>query len=93
MKYENTAEVGDRIRAYDFEGRDDCYVEGTVVSKDTEGRNKGFAAFVIVVEVDGWPKHVNGGSRVGLTTYVPMESMMDWDGRVVNVKEILHYRM
>lgn len=34
LKFENTAEIGDRIRAYDFEpmpGRDDCKITNDTV--------------------------------------------------------------
>lgn len=66
LKYEAIAQVGDRIRAYDFQGRTDCYVEGPVIRIDREGREKGYAAFVITVEVDGWPKR--GSERVSPIT-------------------------
>lgn len=33
LKHENVAEVGDSIRAYDFPGIDDCYLEGIVLRK------------------------------------------------------------
>ncbi len=80
LKYQNIAVVGDRIRAYDFAGRTDCYVEGIVCEIDTEGTKQGFAAFIISVDVDGWPTgrsfhteelHKIQG-RVGCITYVPM---------------------
>ena len=36
LKHENVANVGDKIRANDFmprEGRNACYIEGTVIEK------------------------------------------------------------
>ena len=48
------AEIGDFIRSYDFKpmkGRNDCFVEGTVLDITNEA---GFKAFKIEVEVDGW---------------------------------------
>ena len=38
LKHENVANVGDKIRANDFmprEGRNACYIEGTVIEKGT----------------------------------------------------------
>ena len=33
LKFENLAEVNDRIRAYDFYGNKEAYIEGYVVNK------------------------------------------------------------
>ena len=87
LKYENTAQIGDTIRAYDHQpipGRTERYVEGVVTSKgmipyrDFAG---GYAAYTITVTVDATftkPDH----NRIGVDVYVPYESDMDYDGRV-----------
>ncbi len=96
FKHENKANVGDRIRSYDFEGRTDCYIEGVVQEKDTEGNRQGYACFVVVVDVDGWPDRDNeqqGKSlvvkdcgRIGQTVFIPMETAwMEYDGRIVKL--------
>lgn len=92
LKYENAAKVGDRIRSYDFHGRTDCYVEGVVQRLDTEGKEKGFAAFVVLGDKDCWsnidiPADLRN-SRVGKTIYVPMEcAFLEYDGRIVNLSK------
>lgn len=83
LKYENVAKVGDLIRAYDFKpmaGRDDVYVEGVVIGIND---NDGYKAFVIVCTKDSSP-----ADRYAEIVYVPMEvSIMEFDGRVVNLLE------
>lgn len=96
LKYENVANVGDRIRAYDFETRDDCYIEGVIITKDVEGTVRGYSCFVVRVDADVCPPLRRGltdpmqfndatfGNRVGATCYVPMQcAWSEWDGRVV----------
>jgi len=86
LKYENTAEIGDTIRAYDFEpmpGRRDRYVEGVVKAKGSV--SYGYDAFTIEVTEDvAFPADDN---RVGLNVYAPFESDLDYDGRVVLIKK------
>ena len=89
LKFENTAEVGDMIRALDFEpipDRPDSYVTGRVVEKGA-----------IYVEIDGVERYLchgysivcqycTNGKRVGMTIYVPFESgFTDFDTRVENL--------
>jgi hypothetical protein len=85
FKFENIANVGDRIRAHDFFQRTDCYVEGIVTAKDTDGKlhPEGAACFVITVDVDCYCG-VNETGRIGTTVYVPMQvAWTDWDDRVM----------
>lgn len=79
--------VGQTIRAYDFEpleGRPDCYVEGTVleVNDTSPYGTAGYAHYVIDCAIDSVWWH---GVRIGQKILVPMESMMDWDGRITEV--------
>lgn len=88
MKNVNLANVGDVIRAYDFKpmvGRNDCFLEGKVISK---GRTvAGFDGFTIELTravFDGEVKEVPAG-EIG---YVPFEVMfMEYDGRVMNLSK------
>ena len=57
LKFENIANVGDRIRAYHFHERTDCYVEGVVLEKTTHPY-EGFECFVITVDVDCWKRWI-----------------------------------
>ncbi len=86
LKYENTAQIGDTIKAYDhepMEGRRDRYVVGKVIDKGMVGGPFGYAAFTIRVTEDAtFGKDYN---RVGLEVIVPFESDMDYDGRVTLV--------
>jgi len=85
MKYQNTAEVGDRIRSYDFQGRTDAYIEGEVLAKGVVGEQQGYACFVVRVDVDVWPGKVGKG-REGSRVFVPMEcAYMEYEGRIVNL--------
>lgn len=90
LKFENTAEVGDLIRAYDFEpmpDRPDAYVTGWVETKGPifveieEGRE--------VYVCDGYTircQYDTNGSREGIKVHVPFEtSMCDFDGRIENL--------
>ena len=85
LKYENTAQVGDLIRAYDFEpfpGRRDRYVEGIVLCKTI----KHFAlVYIIRVTDDTMCDGDDDSTRVGDHVYVPMGMTMDFDGRVTRI--------
>ena len=84
------AEIGDFIRSYDFKpmkGRNDCFVEGTVLDINTDA---GFLAYKIEVEVDGWDgKRIvtkKKTNRIGEVVFVPHEvSFMEYPGRVINL--------
>ena len=92
LKFENVANVGDVIKAFDFqpmEGRDDSYLIGRVIEKgrmyaDIDGRQvylcEGYKVFV---------KDSRSGSesydidRMGTEMMVPFEiSMCEFDNRV-----------
>ena len=82
MNYENVAEVGDSIKAYDFrpmEGRPDLFLIGTITAKGKTPN--GFAGYTVTVtESAGYEE------RVGLEMYVPFGGVFDeWDGRVSKV--------
>lgn len=80
--------VGDLIRAQDFEdrpGRGPCYVEGQVTEVNAEGNARAtFAHYVILATRDVWDGEelYHDSSRIGRRVNVPMETSMDWDGRV-----------
>lgn len=80
LKFENIAHIGQVIRAYDFKpmvGREDVFVEGTVVDINDNG---GYKAFVIRCTKDTHDK------RVGEYVYVPMEvSFLEYDSRIMNL--------
>ena len=85
LRYEGLFEVGDHIRAYDFEPRTgtlDRYLEGRVTGVKTEPRMGGAKVYVVDVDrdSDAGPRM----SRVGDEGYVPMGlAWFDFDGRVV----------
>ena len=88
MKYENVAEIGQKIRAYDFEpieGREDQYIEGVVLDKGwvahPKTSQKLFKGYTIEIQADC----DNDGDRIGDTGYVPFETTFDFDGRVQKV--------
>lgn len=89
LKFENTANIGDIIKAYDFKpmtDRPDCFLAGRVVAKgkmfqEFEGRK--------IYIGDGYTVEVLGGDeesrehRKGQTMYVPFEiDFMEFDERV-----------
>ena len=78
LKFENVAEVGNKIKAYDFqprEGHPDKFLIGIVVNK---GKTPlGFAAYSVIVTESSIP------NRVGEEMLVPFGMVFDeWDGRV-----------
>ena len=89
FKHEATAQVGDVIRAYDFQGMPE-HIEGVVVDKGmirhpVHGYEM-YAGYTILIEKDT----LGTGSRVGDTGYVAFEtSFMEYDERVELVKERL----
>lgn len=92
LKFENVAEIGDTIKAFDFEpmeGRDDVFTIGKVVAKGMVYRSFDgveypmYKAYTIKVTAsDKWSKR-----RKGELIYVPFESSMDYDGRVTLFKK------
>lgn len=81
LKYQNLANVGDRIRAYDFRGMKDAYIEGVVIDKGAiktpEGAYTLYNGYTIQIDVDG-----AGFGREGDLGYIPFETSMDYDDRV-----------
>lgn len=75
LKYQNLAKIGDRIRAYDFMGRKEAYIEGTVTAKGMAPG--GYYAYTIDIEKDG-----AGFGREGDQGYIPFETSLDYDDRV-----------
>jgi len=76
LRFEDLANRGDRIRAYDFMGNTEAYIEGTVIDKGmTPG---GYYGYTINIEKDG-----ADFGRTGDTGYVPFETaFMEYDTRV-----------
>lgn len=76
-------EVGDRIRAFDFEpceGRPDRYIEGKILEVDRDGGAVGYAHYVVEVELD---TSAPPGAR--LAVLVPMQTLFDYAGRVTRI--------
>ena len=87
MKF--TVNKGDVIRAYDFKpmvGREDCFIEGTVV--DRNNMDLGFQAYKVVVTKDSWIEGDEKG-RIGIEMFVPWNvAYNDYPGRVINLSRI-----
>lgn len=84
LKYENVAEVGDMIKAYDFKpcsDRKEQYVIGRVKAKGTVNIQGGsFKAYTIeVIEDTVFP----AGARQEI--YVPMQTGFDFNERITLV--------
>lgn len=83
IDYTNTAEIGDTIRAYDFEpipGRAPLYVEGEVINKGMI-KEAGFKGYEITVTKDADPDD----GRVDEVVYVPFKYIFDFEGRVEKI--------
>lgn len=85
MKFENIAEIGQKIRAYDFKpvpSRDDQFIEGVVVDKGwvihPETGQQFFKGYTISIDADS----SKGSDRIGDTGYVPFETTFDFDARI-----------
>ena len=100
LKFENTANVGEMIRAYDFEpmpDRPDSYLIGEVIEKGAIYVKPHPDASREVYMCDGYTVRVTesvtcsemyDSERVGAEMYVPFEmSMSDFDNRVEVVSE------
>jgi hypothetical protein len=91
LKFEKIATVGDVIRAYDFKpmyGRNDCYVEGKVISITNETGYKAYKIECIHDFFDGKFRKGVRSSRVGKNVFVPMEvSFMEYDARIINLSK------
>jgi len=82
LKFESVANVGDIIKAFDFQpmpSREDVYLIGKVIAKGHVGGLLGYDAYTVeVITSDAWSNR-----EVGEIAYVPFESTFDFDGRVV----------
>ena len=82
LKFEQTAEVGDVIKAFDFmPGRPDCpdtFILGVVKSKGWIS-DFDYKAYVVECIYD------TNKRRVGREVLVPFETSMDYDNRVTKV--------
>jgi len=93
LKFANVASVGDVIRAYDFKpmaGRNDCFVEGKIVSKGKNSKAM-FDCYEILVSKDVFDGKIMKGvrnSRLAKTVFVPFEvSFMEYDARIINLSK------
>lgn len=82
-------EIGDCIKAFDFQpikGRPDMYVVGIV--KDIGWIRNEYIGYTIDCVFDSYDKesaNVSLSSRVGKTVYVPVQTSMDYVGRVTRI--------
>lgn len=85
LKYQNLADLGDTIRAYDFAGMKDAYIEGTVLDKgsikNADGAYLGYDGYTIKIMKDG-----ADFGREGEIGYIPFETSRDYDDRVELIK-------
>ena len=94
MKFENTANIGDTIRAYDFQpmsDRPDSYLVGEVVAKGpifgklphSDREVYMCDGYTVLVTESVTSSEMYDAERVGAEMYVPFEmSMSDFDNRV-----------
>lgn len=87
LKFETLAQVGDVIKAFDFEGRPE-FVLGLVTRKGFIAPFAPYAAYEIECIYDSRDHEQNArskNSRKGRTVFVPFEMSMDYDNRVTKV--------
>jgi len=78
LKYENLANVGDKIRSYDFMGNREAFIEGTIIDKGW--MPNGALGYTIKIEKDGVQQHFGREGDIG---YVAFENgFLEYDGRV-----------
>ncbi|MDB6010592.1 MAG: hypothetical protein JWL65_2842 [Gammaproteobacteria bacterium] len=90
LKYQGF-QIGQTIRAQDFEQQGNrCYIEGPILEVHPTGHNaRGYAHYVIRITADCWDgNRVSEGGRIGDIGYIPMESTLDWEGRVTLITEV-----
>lgn len=85
--FENTANIGDTIKAFDFKPMNhpdypDRFLVGKVVAKGRCELDDGAKFDAYTVEVTESPEYPE---RVGHTMYVPFEMFMDFDNRVTKL--------
>jgi len=81
LRYENLAKEGDTIRAYDFMGNREAFIEGEVIMRGwikhpTLGHDM-YRGYAIRINKDG-----AGFDREGDVGYVAYETSLEYDGRV-----------
>jgi len=85
LKFEGKFNVGDVIRAYDFEpmqGRGDSFIEGKIVKLEADGLY--YKAYVI----EATRKVCNGKEYTNFDSgrcFVPYETSMDYDHRIFKI--------
>ena len=77
LKYQGLYTVGDVIRAYDFMGNRDAYIQGTVLA--VGDMPNGCLGYTIQIEKDGIQEQFGREGDVG---YVAYETSLDYDGRI-----------
>jgi len=85
--FENTANIGDTIKAFDFKPMNDPaypdrFLVGKVVAKGRCELDDGAQFDAYTVEVTESPEYPE---RVGHTMFVPFEMFMDFDNRVTKI--------
>lgn len=83
LKFETLANIGDTIRAYDFYGNKEAYIEGVVVDKGwikhpVTGMEL-YKGYTIRVAKDGVQESFEREGEIG---YVPFETSLEYDERV-----------
>ena len=91
LKFENVAEVGDRIRGYDFQSNKDYFIEGVVIAKGwikhpTTGA-KLYKGYTVRCEKDTMDAGYYS-NRLHDLVYVPFESTFDYDDRIEVIKAV-----
>jgi hypothetical protein len=87
--FESLAQIGERIRSYDFYGNREYFIEGTVIAKGPIEAMEGYIyeGYSILVDRDGFETGPVGESRrVGDIGYVPFQvSFMEYENRVESI--------
>lgn len=78
LKFENIANVGDKIRAYDFYGNTEAYIEGEVVEKGW--MPNGALGYTINIEKDSVQEHFEREGDVGYVAYEI--AFLEYDNRI-----------
>lgn len=87
LKFENLAEIGQKIRAYDFMGNKEAYIEGTVLDKGwvkcPQTGMEMYKGYTIQIEKDGIQEQFGREGDIG---YVAFETSLEYDDRVELIK-------
>lgn len=84
LKFENTANIGDTIKAYDFEpmeGRQERYLVGKVIDKG-QSRQNGCSSYTVKIT----QQSEGNVYEIGQTVCVPFECTFDYDERVQKIE-------